>query len=104
MNAAFYGNVISPDDRLFPSQRGGRLHESTLNRAIRKVCERQNINRFTTHSFRHTFVTNARIKNVPVYELKAVVGHSDERTTQNVYTHATDDGMRDIMLTMAQDR
>ena len=62
------------------------LKISTANRYLRMT--RETINKpATTHFFRHTFVTNAVQKGVPIMDIARQIGHADDKMIKQVYSH-----------------
>lgn len=62
------------------------LKISTANRYLRMT--RETINKLTTtHFFRHTFVTNAVQKGVPIMDIARQIGHTDDKMIKQVYAH-----------------
>lgn len=59
----------------------------TYKNIIRRDIEKYEINAFTSHECRHTFVSLANKYNIDLYALKKIVGHSTTDITERVYTH-----------------
>ena len=70
-------------DYVFQRSKGVRLNgefvSKNFKRAVRKTSLDQKIH---FHSLRHSFASNLVQKNVPIYAVKELLGHSDIRTTQ----------------------
>lgn len=90
-NATCFGNVVGIDDTLFKAPRGGLLVESNINREIRRICKRTEIELFTSHAFRATFATRCIEQEMPPKVLQEILGHKDFRMTMNLYTHVMDE-------------
>ena len=69
---------------LFSNKSGGPRGYSVI--AIRKAMRRAGLNDCTVHTLRHTHATRLIQNGLSVYEVKAVLGHSDIRTTMR-YAH-----------------
>lgn len=73
---------------LFPASDGKILREYTVNRDIKKICERIGIQVFTCHAFRATFATRFIEQRPQDYKiLSEILGHADTKITLNLYTH-----------------
>lgn len=69
---------------------GHPLRRATLNRAIKSICKRANINKDTnTYMLRHTHVSLLAEADVPLIEIAERVGHKNDKTTVAVYLHVT---------------
>lgn len=96
-------NVQSPfDDMVFTTQRGIPIRYGDVNRTIKSVILKANLqeeelakfeNRepfilkpFSPHCFRHTFVTRCKMNGVPYETIQPYVGHSDKEMTA-YYNH-----------------
>ena len=51
------------------------------------------------HSLRHTFATRLREQKVDIKVISELLGHSDWRTTQSIYVHASVDYKRESVDT-----
>lgn len=69
---------------LFPSEAGTLMGNRNALRALHLACERGGLRRMTWQLLRKTFAT-MQGKTLKPWELKAVMGHSDIRTTDRNY-------------------
>lgn len=90
---------------IFINRFGNTQHQGTLNKAIRRIIRDCNdavllkatddnpvlLPPFSCHSLRHTFATRLCEDNVNVKVIQDVLGHSDYRTTMDIYAEATKD-------------
>jgi len=83
---------LYPSGRLSVDQRSGKirrhhLHESGLQRAVKRAAERAGINkRVGCHTFRHSFATHLLEANHDIRTVQELLGHADVATTM-IYTH-----------------
>ena len=91
-------------DFIFINRFGMLQHQSTLNKAIRRITRecndavlRKNPNakvllpHFSCHSLRHTFTTRMCEAGVNVKVIQDTLGHADISTTLNIYADVTKD-------------
>lgn len=91
-------------DFIFLNRDGMPYHQGTLNKAIGKIVRDANIEaeanpdkkipvlpHFSCHCLRSSFVTRCAEKNLPIEITMKMVGHSDRKTTMNVYTTVHED-------------
>jgi len=69
---------------IFTNKRGGARGYSAA--AIRKAFDRADLSDCTIHTLRHTHATRLVQAGLSLYEVKAVLGHTDIRTTMR-YAH-----------------
>ena len=79
----------APDARhVFPGNVEGERLKS-VRKTFQKACRLAGLADFRTHDLRHTFASWAVNNGVPLYEVKALLGHSDISVTQR-YSHHQD--------------
>lgn len=89
-------------DFIFINRFGQPQHQSTLNKAIRRIIRDCNdeqflkddnpkvlLPHFSCHSLRHTFTTRMCEAGVNVKVIQDTLGHKDISTTLNIYTDVT---------------
>ena len=93
-----FGEIVSLDKPLFRSPEGELLKEYTLNREIKRITRKCNIEYFTSHAFRATFATRFIEQRPQDYKvLSEILGHADTQITLNLYTHVMEDTKRQAM-------
>lgn len=97
-------------DFVFINRFGDTQHQGTLNKALKRIirdcnfqildsfksnskeyAEPELLPNFSTHSLRHTFATRLCEADVNIKVIQNVMGHSDIKTTMNIYTEAKRD-------------
>lgn len=83
-------------DWLFPSERGGRLTERTVQKVFEKALAGSGLMKEAgIHSLRHSFATHLLESGVDLRFVQELLGHANIRTTQR-YTHVTGSALRKI--------
>ena len=74
----------------------GRLElPSTVEIACRSASRRvPELECFHFHTLRHTYTTNLLTSGAQPKDVQELLGHSDVRTTMNIYAHATREAKR----------
>lgn len=93
---------IEYTDFIFLNRFGQPQHQSTLNKAIRRIIRDCNdeqflktenpevlLPHFSCHSLRHTFTTRMCEAGVNIKVIQDTLGHKDITTTLNIYTDVT---------------
>jgi len=95
-----YKNVDTPfSDRLFVTKFNTPLcvqnYSDTINKFLLELNlmldEVEQIQKFSSHTFRHTFATNCVNDDVSFKVLQKWMGHKSVELTMNLYSHVTDD-------------
>jgi len=81
-------NPLKNDDLLFPDRYHNKaIHDTTVNRRIKKYADRTNIYmHITAHCLRHSFATEMYYENVPLEAIRTMLGHENLAETSN-YIH-----------------
>jgi integrase len=87
-------------DLVFPSIKGTPISPRNLVRDFKKLLMRAGLPDIRFHDLRHTSASLLADQGVPVRVAMEILGHSDIRTTQNIYTHVLDDAKREALETM----
>lgn len=78
------------DQLLFTSEENKVLYLDFLNHRLTKILKENNLEHMTVHGFRHTHCSLLLESGVPIKEVQERMGHTDIKTTMNVYAHVTD--------------
>ena len=84
------------NDYLFPSNRGGKLTTTSLQKMFRKSLAKAKVNSFATfHSLRHSFATHLLENGTDIQYAQELLGNNNICTTQ-IYTRATNPNLKNI--------
>ena len=91
----------SQDSYIFVGKTGLPIQVNTVNNSLAYNNEKlgkQRINkRLTSHIFRHSHISLLAELNVPIKAIMQRVGHADEKTTLQIYTHVTEGQKTDVI-------
>lgn len=79
------------NDFIFLGKNGEPVTATAYNSIIEYYCKKTGIDKFSMHTFRHTFATRCIEAGMKPKTLQIILGHSDLSMTMNLYVHITDD-------------
>ena len=85
--AAAWGDAWDDTGAVFTRENGARYRPDYFSRLFQRAVSGADVPRITPHGLRHTAATALLTSDVPVRVVSDLLGHSDTRTTQDVYQH-----------------
>lgn len=82
-------NTGSSNQLIFTTQTNHFITDTYLRRIIKRVVKNHKLPHITIHGFRHTHCSLLFEAGVEMHNVKERLGHSNIRTTMNIYTHVT---------------
>lgn len=83
---------------IFTNQKGNPLSLSTINRNIQASANNVGINKhITSHTMRHSHISLLSQLGVSLKAIMERVGHTDHKTTLQIYSHVTEQMDKDMM-------
>lgn len=82
-------NTMKKGQLVFSNQKNELLQPSVTRKYIVAVCEKYGLKQITTHGFRHTHCSLLFEAGASIKEVQDRLGHSDIKTTMNIYAHVT---------------
>ncbi|WP_461220897.1 tyrosine-type recombinase/integrase [Lactococcus cremoris] len=82
-------NMFPNSTRIFESKKGGMLSPSKPRKWLLDILKDKNIEPIRIHAFRHTHASLLFESGMSLKQVQYRLGHSDLKTTMNIYTHIT---------------
>src|SRR5699024_1702532 len=83
---------------IFTNTAGSPIDLNKVNNIIKEATDISSISkRVTTHTLRHTHISTLAQLGINLKAIQDRVGHSDYKTTLEIYTHVTDQMAKDMM-------
>ncbi|MCG1667426.1 site-specific integrase [Staphylococcus epidermidis] len=83
---------------IFTNTAGSPIDLNKINNIIKEAIDISSIKkRVTTHTLRHTHISTLAQLGINLKAIQDRVGHSDYKTTLEIYTHVTDQMTKDMM-------
>lgn len=83
------GEINSQDRLLFTRQDGTPLRLAYPNDKLAEIIKKYKLHEITVHGLRHTHASLQFEAGATIKEVQEQLGHSDIKTTMNIYTHVT---------------
>lgn len=93
---------IEYHNSVFLSKNGNVIKNSTYNKDLQRICEKNGIAHFSMHTLRHTFATRCAEAGMQPKTLQKIMGHSNIGITMNIYVHCTEDKKAQEMKEVAK--
>lgn len=95
-------NFLSSDNYIFSTVNNSIVSVSKPDQWNRAICKNYNLRRIKIHGFRHTHASLLFDAGVSMKDVKDRLGHSDIKTTMNIYTHVTKDKKEETAIKFAK--
>lgn len=83
-------NIFGPDQFLFTTKENGIYLPTLVNEWLYYLEKKYPLKHITLHGFRHTHCSLLFEMGTPLEEVQERLGHTDIKTTMNIYTHVTE--------------
>ncbi len=91
-----YTKKEDKNNYLFPSSRGGKMTERSVQKIFQKALENSQVTKpASCHSLRHSFATHLLESKVDIRYIQKLLGHKRIETTQ-AYTKVSQDNLKNI--------
>ena len=77
-----------PEGPLFRNSQGNAWKKDTVGQKFRRIRDKLGLpKKIVNYSYRHTFATEALLKELPIQTVSELLGHKDTRMVSKVYGH-----------------
>ena len=94
-------NTMSKKQLLFTNLKNEFINPQKIGQKIRPICKKIDLKEITPHGFRHTHCSLLFEAGASIKEVQDRLGHSDIKTTMNIYAHVTDQRKEETALKFA---
>lgn len=82
-------NTLNKEQLVFSNEKNGFIQPTKTRKWLVRVLEKYNLKSITTHGLRHTHCSLLFEAGASLKEVQDRLGHSDIKTTMDIYTHLT---------------
>ncbi|MFC0232702.1 tyrosine-type recombinase/integrase [Vagococcus entomophilus] len=83
-------NVKKEEQLIFSNRKNEAYHVGYLNVFLNKFLEKNKLDKISVHGFRHTHCSLLFESGASIKEVQDRLGHTDIKTTMDIYTHVTE--------------
>ena len=94
-------NVNKPDQLLFTNLKNKFINPQKVGQMMIKYCQRSGVKYITPHGLRHTHCSILFESGATLKDVQDRLGHSDIKTTMNIYAHVTEQKKEETALKFA---
>lgn len=94
-------NTMQPKQLIFSNKQNEYLQPTMTRKWIKQIQKKYNLEAITTHGLRHTHCSLLFEAGVSLKEVQVRLGHSDVKTTLDIYTHVTQEAKDEAILKFA---
>jgi integrase len=87
-------------DLVFPSTVGTPMGQKNFRDSFKRVLIKAGVEYRSPHTLRHTFTTSASRMGIPIEDVAKMLGHSNIKTTREVYLHYGAEDLRKLVNSM----
>lgn len=82
-------NALNTNQLIFSNSKNEAIHPAHISNVLKKFINNNGLDAITAHGFRHTHCSLLLEAGVAIKEVQERLGHSDIKTTMNIYAHVT---------------
>lgn len=90
-------NTLKPNQLVFSNENNNFLQPTKTRKWILHVQNKYGLKKISTHGLRHTHCSILFESGAKPKEVQVRLGHSDIKTTMNIYTHVTDEANEEVV-------
>lgn len=94
-------NTMNREQLLFPNLSNEYISPQKVGQKIETICKKNDMKVITPHGFRHTHCSILFEAGASVKEVQDRLGHSDIKTTMNIYAHVSEKKREETALKFA---
>ncbi|MGK9479723.1 tyrosine-type recombinase/integrase [Melissococcus plutonius] len=83
-------NTLEPEQLIFTDINNKHIYLDYLNNFLKTFLRNNNLKKITIHGFRHTHCSLLFEAGASIKEVQERLGHTDIKTTMDIYTHVTE--------------